>query len=138
MVDVTNPAFVHLDQAGRPLEYTLETISATKCVVVDYPYFGGAAAHAFYTGTDVSGYGSFAAVVEFDPATDKVIGVTNFYGQPAANTRSAQLDASGVNTYTAANKTVQIKYNMRQPSVVAAAPNIRVTWNETWTFQHAR
>jgi Domain of unknown function (DUF1735) len=138
MVDVTNAAFKHLTQVGETLEYSLETISATKCVIVDRDYGIGAAAHVFYTGTGASYYGSFGAVLEFDPATNKVISVTNFYGQPAGNTRSAQIDPSGVNTYDPATKSMKIKYNMRQPSVVAAAPNIRVTWDEVLTFVRAR
>jgi len=138
MTDVTNAAFKHLNQIGEPLEYTLETISATKCAIVDREYGIGAPAHVFYTGSGISYFGSFGAVLEFDPATDKVIGVTNFYGQPAGNTRSAQLDPTGVNTYTASSKTIKVKYNMRQPSAVAAAPNIRVTWDEVLTYARPR
>ncbi|MBC8155916.1 MAG: DUF1735 domain-containing protein [Bacteroidetes bacterium] len=136
MVDVTNPAFTHLATAKQRVEYTLETISATKCVLVDDIYFGSPIT-PFWTGTGASGYGTFSPVIEFDPATDKIIAVTNFYGTPA-NTRAAQLDPSGVNTYTAANKSIKIKYFMRQPNVVAAAPNIRTRWDEEWTFLRAR
>jgi Domain of unknown function (DUF1735) len=137
MVDVTNPAFASLASAGQFVEYTLETVSATKCVLVDNEYYGTAIT-PFWTGSGVSGYGSFSPVIEFDPATDKIISVTNFYGQPAGNTRSAQIDPSGVNTYDPATKKIKIKYWMRQPSVVAAAPNIRVRWDEEWTFVRPR
>ncbi|QKZ11749.1 DUF1735 domain-containing protein [Spirosoma sp. KUDC1026] len=137
MVDVTNAAFKSLSSAGQKVEYTLETISATKCVLVDNVYYGSPIT-PFWTGTGVSGYGSFSPVIEFDPATDKIISVTNYYGQPAGNTRSAALDPTGTNTYTASNKTIKIKYQMKQPSAVAASPNIRVTWDETWTYLRAR
>ena len=30
-----------------------------------------------------SGFGSFGLVIDFDPATDAVIGVHNYYGDPA-------------------------------------------------------
>ncbi|HEX9957765.1 MAG TPA: DUF1735 domain-containing protein [Fibrella sp.] len=136
MVDGTNAAFKSLASAGQQVEYTLETISATKCVLVDDIYFGSAIA-PFWTGTGVSGYGSFSPVIEFDPATDKIISVTNFFGVPA-NTRTAQLDPTGVNTYTASSKKIKIKYFMKQPSVVAAPPNIRTTWDEEWTFVRPR
>lgn len=138
MVDVTNANFKHATQAGQPLEYSLETISATKCAIFDREYGIGAPAHVFWTGTGISYYGSFGAVLEFDPATDKIIAVTNFYGQPAGNTRSGRLDPSGINTFNAATKTINVNYFMVQPSVVAAAPNVRTTWKETLTFSHPR
>ena len=139
MVDVANANFRHLTQVpGETLEYSLETVAANKCAIVDRLYGVGAPAHIFFTGTGASYYGSFGAVLEFDPTTNKVIGVTNFYGQPAGNTRSAQLDQSGVNTYNPTTKTIKVKYNMRQTSVVPAAPNIRVTWTEELTYLRAR
>jgi hypothetical protein len=61
----------------------------------------------------------------------------NYYGQPAGNTRSG-LDPSGVNQYDAATKTVRIKYNMTQSSLVPAAPHIRTTWDETWKYVGSR
>jgi hypothetical protein len=137
MVDITNAAFKSLSSANQKVEYTLETISATKCVLVDYVYYNSPIT-PFWTGSAASGYGSFSPVIEFDPATDKIISVTNYYGQPASNTRSALLDPTGTNTYTASNKTIKIKYQMKQPSAVAASPNIRVTWDETWTYLRAR
>ena len=83
-------------------------------------------------------YGGFSAIFEFDPATDRVIGVTNRAGQPnPANTRSGRLDPSGDNSRVSAT-VFKVKYNMLQPSVVAAAPNVRTTWDETWTRLGAR
>lgn len=137
MVDVTNPNFTSLASAGKQVEYSLETVSATKCVLRDDIYFADYIV-PFWTGTSTSGYGSFAPVFEFDPATNKIISVTNYYGQPASNTRSAQLDPTGVNTFNPSNRSIIVKYQMRQPSVVAASPNIRTVWNEQWTFLRER
>ncbi|MCF0070423.1 DUF1735 domain-containing protein [Dyadobacter sp. CY261] len=138
MSDATNAAFIGLYTAGKKAEYTLETISATECVITDHINWGGAAYVPFWTGTGISGYGSFSPVVEFDPATNKIISVKNFYGQPAANTRSAQLNPAGINIYDPAAKTVKISYWMLQPSVVAAPPHIRTTWEEEWKFSRSR
>jgi hypothetical protein len=86
----------------------------------------------------ISYYGSFGLILTFDPLTNKVASVTNYYGQPAGNSRYAQLDASGANVYDPGTKTVTIKYNMCQPSVVTVAPFIRTTWDEVWTYKGAR
>ncbi|MEO6287113.1 MAG: DUF1735 domain-containing protein [Dyadobacter sp.] len=137
MSDVINPAFVGLYTTGRIVEYTFETISATKCVVTDYINWGGAPFIPFWTGTGVSGYGSFSPVVEFDPMTNKIIGVENYYGLPA-NTRSGKLNPAGINTYDPATKSIKISYWMLQPSLVPAPPNIRTSWEEEWKFVRSR
>ena len=142
MVDAANAALTHVNvglAAGGddPLEIELHTISATKCAVFDKTVVGNYAA-PIWTGTAFSQYGSFSVVVEFDLATNKVIAVTNRSGQPAPNTRYGQLDASGLNMYDPGTKTVSIKYNMCQPSVITTAPFIRTTWDETWKFVKAR
>lgn len=138
MSDVINPAFVGLYTTGRLVEYTFETISATKCVVTDYINWGGSPFVPFWTGTGISGYGSFSPVVEFDPATNKIISVENYYGQPAGNTRSGKLNPAGVNIYDPASKSIKISYWMLQPSLVPAPPNIRTSWEEEWKFVRSR
>jgi hypothetical protein len=137
MSDVINPAFVGLYTTGRIVEYTFETISATKCVVTDHINWGGAPFVPFWTGTGVSGYGSFSPIVEFDPATNKIVGVENYYGLPA-NTRSGKLNPAGTNTYDPATKSIKISYWMLQPSLVPAPPNIRTSWEEEWKFVRSR
>ncbi|XWW46994.1 DUF1735 domain-containing protein [Fibrella sp. USSR17] len=134
LVDVTNSAFSSLATAGRQVDYTLETVSATKCVLT----YNNSPGTPFWAGTGISTYANFAPVIEFDPATDKIISVTNYYGQPASNTRSAQLDPTGVNAFNPANRSIRIKYQMRQPSVVTTPPNIRAVWDEQWTFLRER
>lgn len=83
-------------------------------------------------------YGSFGVEITFDPVTNKVVSVTNPYGQPAGNTRSAQLDPSGVNQWDPATKQLKIKYFMLQPSVMTTAPYIRTTFDETFTYKGGR
>lgn len=85
------------------------------------------------SGADVSGYGGYSPVFEFDPATNKVVKVTNIYGQPAANGRYASLDPSGENYYDPATKTIKVKFFMHQPASIPAAPHIRVKFD--WTLK---
>jgi hypothetical protein len=121
-----------------PMQFELRTISATKCEVYDN-YFLGGNYMPIRSGTGYSQYGNFALIIEFDPATNKVAAVTNYYGQPnPANTRSARLDPSGINTYDSGTKTIDIIYNMLQPSVVTTPPYVRVTWTETWKYIGSR
>ncbi|MFN8432307.1 MAG: DUF1735 domain-containing protein [Spirosomataceae bacterium] len=134
MVDATNAAFISTLASGETNQYALETISPTKCQVKDLGLDGYG--FLFYTGTGYSYYGSFGLIIEFDPATDKIVSVVNSYGQPAGNTRSAALDPTGINAYK--NGTINIKFNMLQPSVVKDPPNIRTKWDETWKYAKAR
>jgi hypothetical protein len=120
-----------------PMQFELRTISATKCEVYDN-YFLGGNYMPIRSGTGYSQYGNFALIIEFDPATNKVAAVTNYYGQPASNTRSARLDPTGVNTYDPGTKTIDIIYNMLQPSVVTTPPYVRVTWTEKWKYIGSR
>ena len=99
--------------------------------------WGSVIFHSILSGGAMSVYGSFGLVVTFD-ASNKAVSIVNYYGQPAGNTRSAELDPSGVNKYDPVTKTIKIKYFMKQPSVVPIAPNIRTTFDETWTYNKSR
>lgn len=140
MVDVTNPALQHVNvglaaNGEGPLQMELRTISATKCAFFDPVVVGNFASPIWSSAASgFSQYGSFSVIVEFDPNSDNLVAVTNYAGQPAANSRYGQLDPSGVNTYDPATKTITIKYNMCQPSVIPLAPHIRTTWDEKWKF----
>ncbi|TCD00031.1 DUF1735 domain-containing protein [Pedobacter frigidisoli] len=140
MVDVLGPANSHVNNglgADAPMQYELRTISPTKCAAYDNYVIGGVWC-PFYTGTGLSYYGTFGLVFEFDPVTDKVVSVTNYYGT-VANTRAGRLDPSGSkNSYDASTKTLTVKYNMLQPSLVPVAPNVRVTWDEVWKYIASR
>jgi hypothetical protein len=138
MEDILNAGLTHatdyLKTKGTPLKLTLKTVSATKCAVYDPTVWADYFIPITSGGTGLSGYGTFAPIFEFDLATDKVIGVTNYYGTPA-NTRGGRLDPTGkVNGYDASKRTLTIKYNMTQRSLVPAAPHIRTTWDEVWKF----
>ena len=82
----------------------------------------------------VSGYGSYAPVFTFDLSTNKITSVVNFYGQPAGNTRSAELDPSGLNRWNPADRSIDVKFFMKQTSVIPTPPNIRVEFN--WHMEY--
>lgn len=132
-VDMTNGAFTGV----YPYTWELQTNGPTSCVVVDNENLGFPG-FTFYTGSGYSYYGNFGLIVNFDPDTNAITSITNYYGQPAANTRSAQLDPTGENRYDETSKTIKIKYFMLQPSVVTAPPNIRAKFDETWTYTGPR
>lgn len=138
MVDVANGTLGHVNNflasiGEPPMQWTLQTIGPAKCLVYDDYFFGGIYM-PIASGASYSNYGSFAIIVEFDPNSDNVVAVTNYWGQPASNTRSARIDPTGINKVDPNTKDIKIKYNMLQPSVIAAAPHVRVTWEETWTY----
>lgn len=143
--DVGNPAWRHVNidyAAGGYAKqvYHLETLSATECIVYDATLYNNYYC-VFGTGAPgYSGFGTFAAIFEFDPATNKVIKVTNAYGQDyGSNKRGGRLDPTGVNTWSAG--ILKIKYNMTQKANYAAAvaPNyVRATWDETWKRKSSR
>lgn len=116
-----------------PFNYHLETSGASSVDGFDPDYWADYFV-PIMNGADVSGYGSFAPSFTFDPATDKITSVVNIYGQPAANTRSAVLDPSGVNAYDPATKTIKVKFFMKQPNTVTTPPNIRVAFD--WTLKY--
>ncbi len=140
LTDNTNATITHIsgpygEQYGD-YELELQTVGETKVAMFD-PILWSDFMYPMYSG-GWSGYGSFAPVFEFDKATNKIISVTNYYGQPAGNTRSAQLDPSGENYYDPETKTIKVKYFMLQPSVVTAAPHIRASIDEEFVFVKGR
>jgi hypothetical protein len=105
----------------------------------DAPW-GSVIYHSITSAGAMSVYGSFGLIVNFDDANN-VASIVNYYGQPAGNTRSAVLDASGINKYNAGSKVVNIKYFMRQPSLCPDPPyvnNVRTSFDETWTYTGPR
>ena len=100
-----------------PAEVFLETVDGTSVVMFE-PTIYGNFYHLISSGGSVSVYGSFAPVFKFD-ANNNVISVTNHYGQPAANGRSAEIDPSGINKYDPATHKLSVSYWMNQPSVIA-------------------
>ena len=139
-----------------PLEYYLITTGPSSVDVgID---INGAIAPGYLFSNAGAGsyYGSFGLQAFFDPATDAITEVRNYYGDPAnaatgvgnpgagsgapnysaSNSRRATLDPSGVNAYDAATKTVHIKFFMIQPTVVPTGP--RAFFDETWVYTGPR
>lgn len=129
-------SYLHITTAfeGEPYTVQLKTVNGRKLKFYDeltredylYPMAVG--------GGGTSAWGSFCPIFEFDD-NGNVVAVTNSYGQPASNTRSAVLDPAGVNKYDAATKSFQVSYYMVQPSAVATAPHYRCHMVETYTFK---
>lgn len=128
MVDVSSGALT----GSFPMDVDLITVGANSVVMV--PWDLGIPGHLILSSGSLSYYGSFGPTFTFDLATDKVIAVTNSYGQPAGNTRSAEIDPSGINKWDATTHDMDVKYFMKQPSVVPAAPNIRVYFDEHFDY----
>jgi hypothetical protein len=147
----TSPAWL-LSHPGA-WEAHLITVSATDCVVLDNTVWGVAAIPLFNTAAvpptaPNTGYGSFGLIITFDPATNKVAKVRNYYGDPTAgpanilgnpalgtgpplyqntsNSRYALLDATGINAVQS-NRDINIKYLMYQPNTVPVGPRTTFT-----------
>jgi hypothetical protein len=130
MVDVANAALTN----WTPYWVAhLVTTGPNTCDIYDMSYTGGVY-HPIKSNGANSYYGTFGMHITFDPATDKIIDMVSPY-EPAANTRTARLDPSGVNQQQA-NKNILLKYFMYQPSVVASGP--RTTFDELFTYQGPR
>lgn len=124
MTDVTEATY-----AFREQEVSVITTSATQVKVV--PKELGIPGLIIKVGMNDSFYGNFGPVLNF-ASDNKISSVVNFYGQPSPTSgRSAELDPSGSNIWTASNKSMNVKFWMNQPSV--ATPH-RAAFNTTWTY----
>ena len=153
-LDVTNSAFTRLDEDQQ---YSLITAGATKCIVWNDDLNGGGAGYIFLNGGSGTYYGGYGIVILFNPATNAISEIYNYYGDPtlpaslgqstaggsgppnysASNTRRAVLDPSGINAVQG-NKDIKIKHWLVQPSVVPAPPSIRTYFDETWQYVGSR
>ncbi|WP_026897490.1 DUF1735 domain-containing protein [Daejeonella oryzae] len=127
MVDFANSTIT----GYYPLDSDLHTTGPNSVVMYCYTYLGGFQGHPIKAAGASSYYGSFAPVFTMD-ADGKVVSVTNYYGQPAGNGRSAQLNPAGVNKFTVnanGSKTLEVSYYMLQPGT-----SVRTTFSEKWTF----
>lgn len=146
--DLSNPTFGFIGAQ----QYSLITISATKCVVRNDDLNSGFPGYVFDAGGGSGSYfGSYGLVITFDPNTSKIADLYNYYGDPslpatpggtpslgtgapnyaASNGRRAVLDPTGVNEVQG-NKDIVIKHWMLQPSVIPSGP--RCIFDETWTY----
>jgi hypothetical protein len=123
MVDLTSAALT----GKYPFEADLETVDANTVLM----YHTGAPFTGYYhpilNGTTVSAYGNYAVTIEFNENT--IVDMYNGYGQGAGN-RWGFLDATGVNTFDPATKTIKMKYTMNQPD----AGTVRTRFNETFKY----
>ncbi|MFI5136234.1 MAG: DUF1735 domain-containing protein [Sphingobacteriales bacterium] len=133
LTDVVAPTIT----GAYPNTVNLITQSATTDAYYDT---GNGYFHDILSGGVASVYGSFAPVFTFDPATNKITSVTNYYGQfSGSHVRSAELDPTGTNGFTsgtpgAAGSVFQVSYFLSQGNPAA----VRTTFVETWTYVGGR
>jgi hypothetical protein len=108
--DIVNP----LITGNYPLQWDIITTGSATNDVYDNVNLG-TLGHMIYNSGSPSYYGQFGLSLTFDPATDKIISVDNYYGCPSpGNQRCAVLDPTGTNTFNAADHSIDIKYIMTQ------------------------
>lgn len=130
LTDHQNPAFVW---PGNTYEYSLETISTTQVKLISKDL--GFSGHMLKNGINLTFYGNFGLLVNFDPATNKITSITNPYGQPSpTGGRSAVLDPSGINTWDPVTKNIKIKYWMDETGFAGH----HTSFDETWVYLGAR
>jgi len=112
-VDYANAAFA----AGYPKTIYLKTQDPTSVGYYDFSQLDDYG-YYFLNGTSGTYFGSFAPVFTFDKTSNKITSVVNYYGQPASNGRSAELDPSGINSFDPETRTIQVSYWMNQPTVI--------------------
>jgi hypothetical protein len=113
-----------------PITADLITASATMDYMFSTQF--GAPYHDILAAGAPNVYGQFAPVFTFSGTS--ITAVTNFYGQPAPDTRSALIDPTGVNATTGtpgqAGFSFKVKYIMAQASLGGN----RTFFDETWTY----
>jgi hypothetical protein len=136
LVDVANGAL----GAWTDALVAFETSGPSSVIMINrvnlVPAWFNVPFHPISSAGAFSVYGGWAPVFTFN-ATDNLITVTNYYGQPnPGNTRGAVIDPTGANVFTSTGgvKTIRAKYIMTQPSVVAAPPHHRTFCNMTFTY----
>ena len=130
-VDIAAPTITFTEQEVR-------LVTTGPASVVMIPKELGIPGYLILSGTSLSYYSSFGPVFNFNPASNNIASVVNSYGQPASNTRSAELDPSGTNKWDAATKSMAVKFFMKQPNTVLTAPHIRVYFNNTFIYLGTR
>jgi len=132
MVDIAAPTIT----GYFPQDIAVSTTSPNQVTFI--PRDLGIPGFLILSGTSLSYYGSFGPVLNFNSSSNQITSVVNSYGQPASNTRSAEIDPTGLNLWDPATKNIHIKFYMKQPNTVTTAPNIRVYFNVTLSYQGPR
>lgn len=127
MVDAANGALTGF----YPWQVALVTNGASQVILYDNDA-GFAVRHLILNNGGLSYYGNFGVLMNFDPATNKVTSITNYFGQGTGG-RSGELDASGLNTWDPATKEMKVKYWMNQPGATH-----RTSFDETFTYTGVR
>ena len=133
MVDVANAGLT----GNYPFKYKLITTGENTCDLFDfdndYPL------HSILNGTSWSYYGSFAPQMQFNAnGLGAIVNMTNYWGNPAGNTRGCLLDATQTWGWNPLTKNIRVKYYMTQPSVVTTSPYIRTIFDELMTYKGPR
>lgn len=126
LVDLVNPALSSVPGDPYPYEVELRTTGPTSVGM----YVPGLTFAHLIAGN--SYYGNYGPVLTFDEATNKVISVTNYFGQPSSNNRSGQIDPTGINAYDPATKVIDVKYFLIQ------AGSVRTTFDDKLTYIEPR
>ncbi len=140
--DVTNANFTYYGAQ----QYSLITIGGETCDVINDDLNGGIHGYIFSNAGAGTYYGSYGYVISFNPATNAIADLHNWYGETAqggsgaplysaSNTRRAVLDPSGANAVQG-NKDIVIKHWLMHPSVVPGGP--RAFFDETWVYMGPR
>jgi hypothetical protein len=129
MVDVTSATLTGF----YPFEYALVTTGANTVDCFEASRMS--ARHPIYSGTSESYYGSFAPQLEFSAdGLGTIVNMTNYYGNPAPNTRGCLMDDGATWTWDPVTKDIRVKYHMTMTSAVPDPPHIRTTFDELWTY----
>ena len=133
MTDHSNSAFGWMNNT---YQYTLQTSgAATDSLVSNDLGFPGIIIGNTGGGiTNATYYSKFGLILAFDAATNKVTSVTNYYGQPSSNGRSAALDPTGVNAVDPATKNIRVKFFMDETGIAGH----RATFDVTLVYLGAR
>lgn len=148
-VDFVNAAFT----GNYPLTYRLVTTGPSSVDVQLSVNGTFSPAYLFLNNGGGTFFGSYGLTMTFNPATDVISDLHNYYGDPSkpmtavgdpstgsgaplfisSNTRRAVLDPTGTNKYDNATKTIRIKHFLIQGNQ-PTGPNPRSAFNETWTY----
>ncbi len=128
MVDIAAPTIT----GYFPQDIAVTTTNPNQVVFI--PKDLGIPGVLILSGTSLSYYGSFGPALNFNASTNQITSVVNSYGQPASNTRSADIDPSGINVWDPATKNIYVKFYQKQPNTVTTSPYIRVYFNSTLTY----
>lgn len=77
--------------------------------------------------TNATYYNKFGLLLTLDAATNKVTGLTNYYGQPSTSGRSVVIDPSGANSIDPVTKNIKLKFFMDEVGRVGHRASFDVT-----------